>query len=164
MQKKFLLVTAAMALPVAIASAQYLPSMKEGLWKIHSVTTDMPSNETTTDTYTICRSHAYDDHVRELVKSIKGCTYKEGGDVGGKKMEESHCEISGMKIDTTGYVKETGDTAFHSEGHTKYTPAMNKITETTMVQDQTYVGACPAGMEPGDKKDSDGTVQHLWKH
>ncbi len=41
---------------------------------------------------------------------------------------------------------------------------MDGITETTMTQDQKYLGNCPAGAQPGDMTTSNGTVKHLWKH
>jgi hypothetical protein len=33
-----------------------------------------------------------------------------------------------------------------------------------MIQDQKYIGSCPADMQPGDRKSEDGTILHLWKH
>jgi hypothetical protein len=54
----------------------------------------------------------------------------------------------------------SGDTAAHSETRATYTPPMYGLTETTMVMDQKYVGACPAGVGPGDTIEAGGKVIH----
>jgi hypothetical protein len=59
---------------------------------------------------------------------------------------------------TTSVVTATGDTAVHGETHSTFDPPSFGRTDTTMIMDQKYVGACPAGMEPGDTMDSDGKV------
>ncbi len=43
------------------------------------------------------------------------------------------------------------------------TPPMMGISETTMIQDQKFVGACPANLAPGDMKMGNGMVMHFWK-
>jgi hypothetical protein len=50
-------------------------------------------------------------------------------------------------------------TSTHSESHAAYTPAYDGKTDETVIQDQTYVGSCPAGMQPGDRIKVDGTLQ-----
>ena len=72
--------------------------------------------------------------------------------------------IGGTVLDTKGTVVFQGDTSAHGEDHTTYTPAMNGISESTMIQDQKYVGSCPAGQQPGDITNADGRVIHTWKH
>ena len=56
------------------------------------------------------------------------------------------------------------DTSVHTESTSTYTPAFMGQTRETMVVDWKYVGACPAGIQPGDRVASDGSVLHLWKH
>jgi hypothetical protein len=56
----------------------------------------------------------------------------------------------------------TGNTASHSEGHTTYDPPVRGMSESTMIMDQKYVGACPAGVEPGDMIGADGKIEHTW--
>jgi hypothetical protein len=57
-----------------------------------------------------------------------------------------------------------GDIAAHGESHTLYTPAMDGKTETIMFSDAKYLGSCPAGMQPGDRMDANGSNVHGGKH
>jgi hypothetical protein len=161
---KMLLLAASLILPIGIAHGADPPEVKEGLWSIHSQTTDNPGNKKSETSSTICRSHAYDQHVQSLAKkAAKDCTVKESFE-GGKYIGESRCTVSGIVIETKGTSTFQGDTATHSETHTTYTPAFAGMTDSTMTADQKYLGSCPAGVQPGDLTTSEGQVNHLWKH
>jgi hypothetical protein len=67
-------------------------------------------------------------------------------------------------VDSKSVVTFEGESVAHSESHATYTPALTGFTEMTMSQDQKYLGSCPAGAQPGDLTQADGTVVHLWKH
>lgn len=74
---KMTLVSAAVALllPIGIANAGDPPELKEGLWSSRVQSIDNPGNKKTDSTSTVCRNHAYDQHVLSLTKSVKcGCT------------------------------------------------------------------------------------------
>jgi hypothetical protein len=51
----------------------------------------------------------------------------------------------------------------HAESHATYTPSFNGKTEETLLQEQRFLGECPAGINPGDRIMSDGTVQRYGK-
>jgi hypothetical protein len=139
------------------------PAMKEGLWSIHNQGVNNPGGKKSENTSTICRSHAYDQHVLQDAKSVKGCTTISETLQGSEYSIHSHCVAAGTEIDSKSTVTFKGDTAAHSESHATYTPALSGITETTVIQDQKYVGSCPAGIQPGDIKQPDGKVVHTWK-
>jgi hypothetical protein len=164
MNKKLLPAAAAFLLGIGTASAVDPPEMKEGLWSIHRQTVDNPGNKKVESTSTICRSHAYDQHVESLAKSVKGCTPTSQSFQGGKYSSASHCVVGGTVIESRGTATYQGDTSAHSETHATYSPAMDGVSETTMVMDQKYVGSCPAGVQPGDMTSADGRITHLWKH
>jgi hypothetical protein len=153
---------AALWLPIWIALGADPPQLKEGLWSIHSQTIDNPGNKKTESSSTICRSHAYDQHVQSIAKDRKGCTLNESF-AGGAYTSEVHCVVAGAAIDTKGTSVYQGDASTHSESHTTYTPAFAGVSESTMVMDQKYIGSCPAGIQPGDRTAADGKVTHLWK-
>ena len=44
-----------------------------------------------------------------------------------------------------------------------YSPAYKGKTDETVIQDQNYVGACPAGMQPGDRITVEGKLQRYGK-
>jgi len=155
---------AALLLLIGTAIGADPPDVKEGLWSIHTQTIDNPGSKKSESSTTICRSHAYDQHVQSLSKSaMKGCTLKESSE-GSKHISELHCVVAGTAIETKGTSVFQGDTSTHSETHTTYTPAFYGVTDSTMTQDQKYLGSCPAGVQPGDLTLADGTVNHLWKH
>jgi hypothetical protein len=148
----------------AMTSAADPPAMKEGLWSIHSQTINNPGGKKSEDSSTICRSHAYDQHALAAVRGMKDCAIiKESADAVTYSIQ-MHCVAAGTAIDSTATVKTTSDTLSHSETHATYNPALGGIGETTLIQDQKYLGSCPAGTHPGDLTQANGTLVHLGDH
>jgi hypothetical protein len=151
------------ALPVVAAiNAAEEPILKEGLWSIHSVTTGNPGNKRTERTRSICRDHAYDVESRAKAKAMMAKTCKTNNltGAGSKYLSESECVQAGSTMRSKGTRTFNGDTSVHSEETTTFTPPMDGVAEATIVIDQKYIGACPAGMQPGDSMDADGNVVH----
>jgi hypothetical protein len=163
MNHKKILLSATTALVLPIATAMDLPSVKEGLWSVHTQSTDNPGNKTTEGSYTLCRNHAFDQSVQARAKSMKGCTMVNESLQTGKYSSEMKCLVAGTVIESKGTTTFQNDSSFHSETHATYTPAMQGLSETTMIMDQKYLGSCPAGVQPGDRTNADGTVLHLGK-
>ena len=161
---KMLVYAGALSLPIGIAIATNPPDVREGLWSIHAQTLNNPGNKKSEGTYTLCRNHAYDRYAMSLAKNMEGCTVDSESFEGSKYSTEMHCTVGATVIDTKGTTTFSGDTSTHSETHATYTPAMAGISEMTLIQDQKYMGSCPAGAQPGDRTNADGTVMHLWKH
>lgn len=164
MNKLLIWVAMALLLPIGVASAADPPDVKEGLWSVRRQVTENPGDKKTDTSSTICRSHAYDKHVLALARGMKGCTVQVEKVQGSRHTLEVHCVIGATTIDTKGATTFQGDTAAHSESRSSYSPAMAGISEMTLVTDQKYLGACPAGVQPGDMTAADGKVSHLWKH
>ena len=160
---KVLVYAAALLLPIGIVIAANAPDVKEGLWTIHTQTTDNPGNVKSDHRSTICRNHAYDQHVISVSKEVKGCAVRSEGFEGNKYSIEMHCTVGTTVIDSKGTTTFDGDTSTHTESHATYTPAFYGKSETTTIQDQKYVGSCPAGSQPGDMTSENGQVIHLWK-
>ena len=163
MKKRLAAVIAALLLVIGMASAVDKPEMKEGLWSMHKQTIDNPGNKKSESDSTICRNHGYDKHV-ESHAVPKGCTTVNESFQSGKYVLETHCTIAGTVIESKGTTTFNSDTAAHSETHATYTPPMQGVSETTMIMDSKFQGACPAGVQPGDLTDSKGNVVHLWQH
>ena len=156
---KATLVFLSIAAAIAVYAAEE-PSMKEGLWLIHSQLIQHPSEEKTTDvTVTICRNPAYDKQLREG-SMPKGCKLvdKSGG---GITKFEAECKYAGAKSKSTEIFEITGDTASHTVTDTTVTPPASGVTGLTAVADMKYVGACPAGMKIGDMMMPDGTFAQV---
>jgi hypothetical protein len=153
----------ALLLPIGIAHAVNLPEQKEGLWSIQTQSVDNPGNKKIESTSTICRSHAYDQYVRSLTKTLKDCTTVNESFQAGKYHVEVHCAAGGVVTESKGTTTFQATSA-HAETHVTYTPAFDGVSETTVIMDQKYIGSCPAGAQPGDMTHADGRVTHLWKH
>ncbi len=165
MKKLIFCVGATVLFSFASAQAADPPDVKEGLWSSQTQTIDNPGNKRNGGAVTICRSHAYDQYVKDLAAKMPGC----------KKLSESvivatlyttvlHCTVGNTVIDTTEKATFKGDTAIHSETHATYAPPLYGVSESTMITDQEYMGSCPAGSQPGDMKGADGKVINTWKH
>ena len=156
-----MLASTALLLMSAALDAAEPPELVEGLWSIHSQTTDNPGNKQSASTSTLCRSHAYDKHALELAKTMNHCVVNESADAN-KFSVTTHCLIAGTIIDSASTATFTGNTAVHSETRATYSPALGSIRETLVVQDEQYLGSCPAGLRPGDVRRADGKIVHLW--
>jgi hypothetical protein len=95
---------------------------------------------------------------------VKGCTKADESVQGGKISSEMHCVVAGTAIDSKGMESFGGDTSTHSETHTTYSPALGGLSESTTIIDRKYIGSCPAGAQPADQIDADGTITHLGRH
>ena len=164
MKRMLAFAAVALLLPLGTTLGLDLPELKEGLWSIHRLVTTNPGNNKTDTTSTICRNHAFDQHVRSLAKGLKGCTVVNESLQAGTYVAETRCKVGGTAIDSKATVTSRGDNATHSESHATYTPPMAGMSEMTMIMDEKYVGNCPAGVEPGDITQADGRVTHTWKH
>ena len=155
---------ATLLLAGAVADAADPPQMKEGLWSIRSQSTTNPGNKASDHTATICRSHAFDQKVRQAQKSMPGCKTVSETLQGNEYSVRTQCMVRGTEIDSLSTMTFTADSSAHSENHATYKPALDGVTEMTLTQDQKYIGACPAGAQPGDITRPDGTVIHGATH
>jgi hypothetical protein len=144
---------------IGTASAIDMPVMKEGLWKLHSISTSA-GEKPDESTYFLCRDHAYDLKAKAIVdQSIKACTNISDTASGGKRYLNMTCKAGTSTLTSKGIITSTGDTYYRAETTTTYTPPLYGESQSTMVSEQTWVSACPAGMSPGDRKFADGTIQ-----
>jgi hypothetical protein len=142
------------------------PQLKEGLWSIHSRDVDMPGHKQTEFTSTLCRSHDSDRQTQQSATGIENdngmqnCTTTQEHLQGDEYTIEARCMLRGSMVKSTSTTHFLGN-ATHTEAHITYSPALNGVTESTLVQDQKYLGRCPAGAKSGDLLLPNGTMQHL---
>ncbi len=161
--KRLLMCATAILSVVGFVAAIDLPASREGLWSMRTQTTDNPGNVKTDFTQKICRNHAYDSAARAKAKNMPGCKVLNENLSGHTYTLEMECKIAGSVIHSKGVTTIVGDAAFHSESHATYAPALNGVSDTTIIIDQKYLGSCPSGIEPGDIIRSDGTILHTGK-
>jgi hypothetical protein len=139
------------------------PPLKEGYWSVHTVTLSQPGNKTMDGKYFICRNHAYDAYVENRAQ-MPGCVIKSKSVQGNKYLTDLSCVVAGTTIATKSAMTYNSDASSHAETNSTYTPAFSGMTSEKMTMDFAYVGSCPAGIQPGDRVNQNGTVMHLWSH
>jgi len=131
--KAFALAAAAILLTIGTAYAADPPDMKEGLWSVHSQSIDSPGNKTSSGAYTLCRSHAYDQAIRESAKKGKGCTITSESFQNGKYSSDAHCIVANTVVDSKTATTFSNDTSFHTELHSTYTPAFYALAPQSAI-------------------------------
>ena len=136
-----------------LSLAQSMPKMKAGMWE-NTVMSDAAGakgkGEPTKSTMCI------DDSVTEqMMKMGQGMAQamcsKNTSQISGNKMTGSvECKMGGSTINSTSVTTFNGDTSYRSESKSVYTPPLYGMKETVTVTEAKYVGACKAGMKPGD--------------
>jgi hypothetical protein len=134
------------------------PKLLEGLWEFRVQSTENPGAKKTEYSFKLCRDHAYDKQTDDIVKNNKNCTTKIERLASDRFSAASRCTVSGMVIDSKGLSMYRNNTAIHSESAATYMPPLYGKTDETIILDQQYVGACPAGMKPGDRILADGRL------
>jgi hypothetical protein len=156
MSKRLLGAIGALLLPLLAARAADLPEIREGLWESHLQTIDKTTNKKEESTFKICRSNESEKHAYETMKALKGCTFDMQNLGGGKYVTTSRCTIGGSVIEGKSTLQVTS-TSSHAESHTTYTPASYGKSDDVTIQDQKYLGDCPAGTKPGQIIKAGGT-------
>lgn len=146
---------------IAALYAADSPILKEGLWSIHTETTSQPGNRKMVGNRSVCRTQAFDAEIEARLKARqKACKVLQDSRTGSEYTSETECVMAGSTVHLKSNSKLSGDTAMHSEEKVTYTPALTGMAESETVTDQKYVGACPAGMQPGDMMTADGQIRH----
>jgi hypothetical protein len=131
----------------AAAHAGDYPNIREGLW---TTTTTMSDAKRPPQTGNMCNSTAVMQSVIDAhKKSDQPCKIVSLSHNGSVYTEQTECTFGGQVRKSTSVTTFTGDTAVHTEMH----QADGTVTVTS---DSKYVGACPAGMVPGDYVGADG--------
>jgi hypothetical protein len=164
MNKPVMLATAAVLLVLGTATAADPPFMKDGYWSIHTQITENPGGKKTESTQSICRNRAYQEYVRNLAKNQKGCKLPVESYTGATFTQEAECVVGATSIHSKGVTTMQGDAGTHTESRTTNSPALYGVSETITVMDQKFLGACPAGIVPGDIVHANGSKSNSWKH
>lgn len=137
----------------SLSMAQSMPKMKAGLWEntvMSDGVTGKAKGEPTKSTMCI------DDTVMEqMMKMGQGMAQtmcsKNTSQISGNKMTGSvECKMGGSTINSTSVTTFNGDTSYRTESKSVYTPPLYGMKENLTVTEAKYMGACKAGMKPGD--------------
>jgi hypothetical protein len=141
----------------SVAMAAAPPFSKPGLW----VMTRMQGKQSFQTKMCIDRSTqaSLTGMGNSMVKSM--CSKMATQVSGSVATTQAVCKMGGSTMTTNTVVTYQGDTAFHAESHTNFSPPFMGKTESQSVQDGKWTGACPAGMVPGDMMGPNGMKMHL---
>lgn len=141
-----------------------LPKHKPGLWKMETQIGEKKSPASQ-----ICLDPSIEATMYKM-SSAMGNSLCQKMDIqvqGGKVISDSICTLpamlGGKGTHITGHAETTfdGDTAFRTESVAHYEPAFMGQTERVTVQNGQWVGACTAGMKPGDVISPNGRIVNM---
>jgi hypothetical protein len=148
-----------LASAIAHADELQLPPLREGLWESH--TQQINKANKTDSVLKLCRTHEYDQTVKSSMKlagentrKLNQCTEKVKRKSANSYSSEMHCAKDGSVTKVT--MTFQGDTSYHMDMHLK-----SGKSDTVMIIDDRYVGACPSDMKPGDAVTGDGKKMNL---
>ena len=143
--------TALLVAFVAIAQADDAPLLKEGLWSISGSRTDSLNPQKQVFSAKLCRDRAYELHSRTFATSRKECSTQTVTNSPSVYSTTLTCTVGPTRIVSTTTVTYN-NRVVHSDSRATYTPAPQGKTWASIVEDQTYIGACPKNMKPGDSQ------------
>ena len=140
----------------ALADDAHFPPRRPGLWEI-----SMNAGANVIKTQQ-CVDHATDQAMMmrgfEVVKKHGGTISITGS--GNRFRVTTVIAMGGHTMNTTEDVVFVGDTAIQGRGHIKVTPPYpgGAMPDTDTTNDSKWVGACPAGLKPGQAMINGHTV------
>jgi Protein of unknown function (DUF3617) len=139
-------------LPYLIHRATTPPPLKAGLWSIDIEMTGNPGNDRKTQSFNVCRSHASDEQQELASKSNPACSTTVDKFRGSKRTYSASCHINGVDITMQTITTYSGDTATSATDHITFNPAVQGHTSVDGIENDRYIGPCPAGLKPGQRQ------------
>jgi hypothetical protein len=132
------------------ALAQEYPKLKPGHWELTMTMTR--ANNAQPQKSTMCIDEALQKEMMTMGAGMSRemCTRNEFKRDGAKYLGSAECKMGESKIISRSVMTLTGDTAYHTEINATYEPPFMGMKDSQTVLDGKYLGACPAGMAPGD--------------
>jgi hypothetical protein len=132
------------------------PPTKEGLWETHGTHTEQ-GKAVSDRPVRMCQSNETNKTMQargEELRKKNDCTSHVTRPSPNTYIEEESCTKGPNAGSVTKVVyTNQGDTASHTEMHVNVGKS-----ETVVIIDAKYLGACPAGMKPGDLMMDDGKI------
>ena len=136
------------------------PQRKPGLWQVDMT---MAGGQMPPQQMKMCIDADTDAQMFKMgaVASQGMCSKPEIHRSGDTMTSNSTCKMDQTQITTQAVTKFTGDSAYHTDINSKFSPPMRGRSDSNMMQDAKWVGACPADMVPGDVQMANGMKMNI---
>jgi hypothetical protein len=143
-----------------LAWADDLPPRKPGLWQVDMT---MPGAPTQMRGMQMCIDATTDAAMYKMGMSASqgACSKNEIHRSGSTVTADAVCKFGDSQMTTQAVTKFTGDTAYHTDIHTKFDPPMMGRSESVMAQDAKWAGPCPPDLQPGDVVMANGMKMNI---
>jgi hypothetical protein len=137
------------AASIASASASDFPMRRAGYWQT-TMNMDRAGmgpmvTKMCLDTNTDARMMKYG-----MSRQNADCTPPSISGIGGTRTVDIVCHMEGSTQKSHVIIAYTGDASYHMDMTSVFTPPLHGQKGMHMTQDAKWMGACPAGMKPGD--------------
>jgi hypothetical protein len=158
MKKTILLAAAVLA--AGAAAADQLPHRKPGLWQI---TNSMPSGKMPPMSSKLCIDARTEEAMMSMgqAASKKMCSRRTLKMEGKVATMDSTCKFGRSTTTTHSTITFSGDAAYRTETHVRYSPPVHRRAESVMTQDARWMGPCPPDMKPGDMIGPNGMTMNM---
>ncbi|HET6376240.1 MAG TPA: DUF3617 family protein [Methylocella sp.] len=126
-----------------------MPKRKAGLWEV----TERAEGEAAAfPPARVCIDEASEPLLNNInmITSRAHCSSRKTSTIGGVLNIETICEFRNSEVKTRARVTIPNPVRYQIEAQALYTPPLFGQREAIRVQEGKWMGACPAGMNPGD--------------
>jgi hypothetical protein len=153
---------AAPAMAVKVDPMQANPlGRKPGLWQIINTVDGSPSPMP----MTICVDAALGEKMSRMAGQMRDdiqCTQRDMRGTATGAIIDQVCTMDGTTMNSHIEIISTSDAAFKQTVDSTYSPAMAGRTESKVVMDGQWQGACPADMKAGDMRMPGGMTMNIY--
>lgn len=150
----------ATAMPPTRAAEVDLPKRKPGLWEVSMVLTDrnMPPRITR-----LCTDASTEAELFQfgMTGATNVCTRKDISRSGDTVTADLACKLGETNLISHSVTVFAGDVAYRVETNVHYDPPMGGRSQSSVVQEAKWLGACPPDMQPGDILGPNGMKMNL---
>jgi Protein of unknown function (DUF3617) len=143
----------------AVTLADDLPLLKPGLWQISATTSHSHRRRTSK----LCVDRSTLGLMLDVGAKMPhpNCSRNERHITGGTMVSDGICRIGKSQSTTHTVVTYHGDSAYDVDIQAHYDPPLFGRSDSTSHQSARWIGACPAGMKPGDMLTPEGIKMNL---
>lgn len=124
-----------------------LPKRKSGLWEIKMTQEGMPGMGPIQQ----CIDQNTDNLMQQKARDNKQeCSVMDTKTTGNKVVVHAVCKIEGSTATTDAVFEGAFDSAYKGTMKTRFNPPMHGMSQSTMMLDARWLGACKPGQKPGD--------------